>query len=70
MREGSDEENSCPTALLGRSVLSLLSHSVEKRLEFCRMEISVLNFMHRSNKSYISIYPQVSLQDLLSLIQR
>ena len=32
-----------------------LSHSLEKRLEFCRMEISVLNFMQRSHKSYINL---------------
>ena len=32
-----------------------LSHSVEKKLEVCRMEISVLNFMQRSHKSYINL---------------
>ena len=52
MGEGSDTESSCPTLLLGRSVLS---HSVEKKLEVCRMEISVLNFMQRSHKSYINL---------------
>lgn len=46
MGEGSDTENSCPTLLLGRSVLSL---------RVCRMEISVLNFMQRSHKSYINV---------------